>query len=287
MTNQTKLYLQTGKRLAALVLAVLMLITFYTPCSQVDAASKADKWGVFIGAKSKVTPARIKKDKYKYVVIDAQNYTASDIAKLKKSGSIIYSYLSIGSIANYRPYYKRFKKYTLGNYNNWPGEKWVNVTKKSWQDFVVNNLVASMTKKGVEGVWVDNTDVYYKYHRKSIFNGLVSILNRIHKKNIPIIINGGDVFVKQLMKTKKTKVIDGIMQEEVLTLISGYGSNSFKTQTSEDQKYFKSYIKKVKKAGLYVSLLEYTKKASKRKTIINYCKKNGFGYYICDNVMLK
>lgn len=283
--NQTLMSLM--KHLLSFALAAAILCTSLSPCRDVNAASGADKWGVFIGAKTKVSASRIKKGKYKYVVIDAQNYKASDIKKLKSGGCKIYSYLSIGSIANYRPYYKRFRKYTLGNYNNWPGEKWIDVTKKPWQDFVVNNLVAGMRKKGIDGVWVDNTDVYYNYHRKGIFNGLVSILTRIHNQNIPIIINGGDVFVKKLMSTGKHKIIDGIMQEEVLTRITGYGSDGFKTQTRADRKYYESYIRKVTKKGLYVSVLEYTKKASKRKSIINYCKKYGYGYYICNNVMLK
>jgi hypothetical protein len=42
---------------------------------------------------------------------------------------------------------------------------------------------------------VDNTDVYYEYPRANILNGLIYMLTRIHNKKIPIIINGGDVFV--------------------------------------------------------------------------------------------
>ena len=214
-------------------------------------------------------------------------YTKAEIKKLKSGGRKVYTYLSIGSVAKYRSYYKRFKKYTLGNYDNWPGEKWVDVSKTAWQNFIVNELVPNLRKKGVDGLWVDNTDVYYEYHRTSILNGLVSMLTKLHNKKIPIIINGGDVFVSKIISMGKSKIIDGVMQEEVLTRITGYSSNKFSRQTKADRTYYEAYLKRVKKAGRSIALLEYTKSSSMRKEIINYCKKHGYSYYISNNVDLK
>ena len=275
------------KRFMTLALASIMLFTALSPCCETRAASRTDKWGVFIGATTKKLPDKIKKRQYKYVVIDAQYYSAKDIKKLKSRKCKVYSYLSIGSIANYRPYFNHFKKLTMGNYNNWTEERWIDVTNKSWQNFVVDHLVKRMRKKGIDGVWVDNTDVYYEYPRDDIFDGLVSILTRIHKKRIPIIINGGDVFVEKLMETNQHRIIKGVMQEEVLTQIAGYRNDVFLPQTPTDRLYYETYLKKVREKGLNISILEYTKKPATRKYILKYCKKHGYGYYICDNVMLK
>lgn len=274
-----------GRRITALLLAAALSVAVILPSFAVpaEAASKTTTWGVFIGTHA--TTAKVKN--YKSIVIDATGYSAAEISRLKSGGRKVYTYLSIGSIATYRSYYKRFKKYTLGKYTNWKDERWIDVSKKAWQDFVVNELVAGLRAKGVDGLWVDNTDVYYNYHRKAIFNGLVSILSRCHNKKIPIIINGGDVFVSKLISSGKSRIIDGIMQEEVLTRITGYGSNKFAKQTKSDQKYYEAYLKKVKKAGRSIALLEYTKNSKMRKTIINYCKKHGYSYYISNNVALK
>ena len=274
-------------RFAALFLAAVLALTAAVPVSTVpaQAAAKTTTWGVFIGTTLHGNTSKVKN--YKSIVIDAQNYTAKEIKKLKSGGRKVYSYLSIGSIAKYRSYYKRFKKYALGNYNNWPGEKWIDTSKKAWQDFIVNELAANLRKKGVDGFWVDNTDVYYEYHRASILNGLISMLTRIHNKKIPIIINGGDVFVSKIISMGKSKIIDGVMQEEVLTAITGYNSNKFSRQTKADRAYYEAYLKKVKKAGRSIALLEYTKSSSMRKEIIAYCKKHGYSYYISNNVDLK
>ncbi len=288
MNDQRKTFSRSRirRRLTALFLAAALSVLTVIPVSTVPAqAASPNTWGVFIGTTLHGNTSKVKN--YKNIVIDAQNYTKAEITRLKSGGRKVYSYLSIGSVAKYRSYYKRFKKYTLGNYDNWPGEKWVNVSKKAWQNFIVNELVPKLRKKGVDGLWVDNTDVYYEYHRASILNGLVSMLTRIHNKKIPIIINGGDVFVSHVIKTGKQACIDGVMQEEVITRITGYNSNGFARQLWSDRSYYENYLKLVKKAGKSIALLEYTKSASMRKEIINYCKKRGYSYYISNNVALK
>lgn len=263
---------------------MIMLGETMTPAASKKVEAASERWGVFIGTHvrslDKIKP-------YNYIVIDAQNYSKKEIKRLKTGGRKVYSYLSIGTIEKYRSYYKKFKKYGLKKYNNWNSERWVDVRKKPWQNYIVKKLVPRLKKKGIDGLWIDNTDVYYEYHKKKVFNSLVSMLRKIHKKKIPIIINGGDVFVDKLIKKNKQYIIDGIMQEEVLTLIKDYDKGVFTRQGQEDYNYFTSYIQRCKAKGIKISLLEYTKDPAMRQEIIDYCKKNGYSYYICNNVMLK
>ena len=174
----------------------------------------------------------------------------------------------------------------MGDDDNWSEEQWVDVSKKPWQDFIINKLVTSFQKKGIDGVWIDNTDVYYEYPTKAIFNGLVKILKRIRNKNLPIFINGGDVFVSELLDSGNKKLIKGIMQEEVLTRIANYDKSRFAIQLLDDRRYFMEYCRRVKKAGLSVALLEYSKNAYVKKVIRKFCKKNGYTVYIANNVQL-
>ena len=274
------------RRLAAVLLAAAITVTGIIPATAVPAeAASTTTWGVFIGVTLHGNVSRVKN--YKSVVIDGQNYTKAEITKLKSGGRKVYSYLSIGSIATYRSYYKRFKKYTLGNYENWPSEKWIDTSKVAWQDFVVKTLASSLKKKGIDGLWVDNTDVWYEFNRAPIFNGLVYILRRCKAMGFKIIINGGDVFVQHVIRTGKQACIDGVMQEEVLTRIVNYNNNGFAKQLNSDRTYYEAYLRLVKRANKSVALLEYTKSAAMRKAIYNYCKKRGYSYYISNNVALR
>ena len=124
------------------------------------------------------------------------------------------------------------------------------MSRKPWQDFIVNELVASVRRKGCDGLWLDNTDVYYEYHRESIYKGLLNIITRIHNKNIPIYINGGDEFVTRLINSGKKRLIKGVFQEEVLTSIISYSGNRFGRQNKGDRSYYEAYLRKVKRAGL-------------------------------------
>ena len=73
----------------------------------------------------------------------------------------------------------------------------------------------------------------------------------------------------------------------MITSIKSYSGNRFGRQSSGDRKYFEAYLRKVKRAGLNAALLEYTRSASMRKEIINFCKKNNYSYYISSDVHLK
>lgn len=278
-----KIKTQILKSMAVWLAAAILIGELMTPVKQVQAAKK-QRWGVFIGAHVR----SLKKVKpYNYIVIDAQHYSKKEIKRLKKGGRKVYSYLSVGTLETYRSYYKRFKKYRLKKYNNWNTEYWVNVRKKKWKKFIVKELVPKLKAKGISGLWVDNTDVYYEYPKKKIYKSLVYMLKKFKKMKLPVVINGGDVFVDKLIADKKQKLIKGIMQEEVLTVIADYNKGIFARQGPEDYIYFTTYIQRCKAAGIKVSLLEYTRDPVMKKEIIDYCKKNGYNYYICNNVMLK
>lgn len=174
-----------SRRILSIVLAAILVFAVLEPvaCVPVEAAS-SNAWMIILGTNHGGTAKRLKG--YKNAVADVQYYYPHEIKALKSGGRKIYSYMSIGSLETYRPYYKRFKKYTIGKYENWADERWIDVSKKSWQDFIVNELVASVRRKGADGLWLDNTDVYYKYRRENIYKGLLNIISRIHSKHIPI-----------------------------------------------------------------------------------------------------
>ena len=245
------------------------------------------KFGVFIGLDQeelKETGGKI--DKYKTIVIDGQSFSKSQIRKWKSDGHIVYSYLNIGSISTSRSYYKDFKNIKLKAYNHWPGEYWMDVSKKAWQKKMIE-VEKSLTDKGVDGLFIDNTDVYYQYHKNSIYSGLENIISGLRKYTSRIIINGGDVFVKKLMDRGKIKLIYGVNQESVFSRIVDYEKNIFKKQTKYNRTYYQKYLKRCKKAGLKVYVIEYTKDYALAKSIKSYCKKAGYRYYMTSNINLE
>ena len=121
------------------------------------------------------------------LVIDAAYFCKEEIESLKdKNIGKVYTYLNIGSIENFRSFYEDYENYILGDYENWPEEKWIDVSQPEWQEFIINES-KELAQKGIDGFFIDNVDVFYLYPNDEIYNGLVDILSGIKGMNKPVV----------------------------------------------------------------------------------------------------
>ncbi len=266
-----------------LVFFLILCIISFSPVLSVKAATKKFNYdyGVFLSVNSGKAANKKFKD-YKIIVLDVQNgFSKSDIKQLKKQGHKVYSYINVGAIENYRDYYKTYKSLTLGVYENWPDERWVDVSSKKWQKFILNKLASKIAKTGVDGFFVDNVDVYYHYHTKEMYSGLVTILKGLKKKG-KVIVNGGDTFVTEYYHKNGNLngILDAVNQETVFSCIIDYDKDKFGKSTADERKYFPEYLTTLPRAKKKCYLLEYTKSKKLGKQIKEFCRKKGYKYYI-------
>ena len=229
---------------------------------------------------------------YKTIVIDAQFFTPEQIDQLHQKGHTIYSYLNIGSLETSRSDYPEYKDLCLAPYENWPNEYWSDVTDGRWQDRCSargNELIA----KGVDGFFVDNTDVYYQYKTKRVKHCIDAILKRLRKKttlsgsNPQIMLNGGDVYVTAKLKEKKAdRSFTAVCQESVYNQVADYKKPRFVKRSTSSKKYYLSYLKTCRKAGLSVLVLDYVGTSRRMKDIRAACKKAGFSCYLSKSLTL-
>ena len=170
-----------------------------------------NKFGVFLNYNGNLK----KLSDYETVVIDAQYIKKKDIAAFKAKGHKVYSYINVGSLENFRTYYKKYKKLMLGKYEHWDEECWIDVSSKTWKNFILKDLSVKLMKKGIDGFFVDNCDVYYVYPQKKIFKGLSVILEGLKSKGKNVIINSGNDFLDKYCSEGGNwrKIITGITQE--------------------------------------------------------------------------
>ena len=90
-------------------------------------------YGVFLNADASFLE-RFKM--YETIVIDAQYFTKRDIELLHQNGTVVYTYLNIGSIENFREYYTTYAELAIGEYEHWEEEEWVDVANPDWQKFI-------------------------------------------------------------------------------------------------------------------------------------------------------
>ena len=80
-------------------------------------------YGVFLSVEKNLDKLK----DYEIVVIDAQHFKKEEIEAFKARGHKVYSYINIGSLENFRSYYKQYKSLKLGKYEHWDEEIWINV----------------------------------------------------------------------------------------------------------------------------------------------------------------
>lgn len=265
------------------VVFIMAFIFIFSGCG-FNAPENTNEYAVLIGENYNISDIVKNTD---VLVIDAEYFTSDDIAKLKSNGvKEIYSYINIGSIENFRDYYAEYEKYTLAEYDNWPEERWIDVSKKEWQDFVASR-VDDLSQKGVDGFFIDNTDVYFLFQNEGIYNGIINILSNIKESNKKIIINGGDTFVKRYFELEKENVLlDGINQEDVYTRYD-FDNKKYIKNADEDRGYYTEYLNLAISKGCKAYMLEYATDSAICREATEYASEHKYICYISDNIELK
>lgn len=241
-------------------------------------------YGVFIGINEKESD---RLEQYKLVVIEPSEFSVTHIEKLHADGKTVYGYLNIGAVEEYRPYYNQFQEIFIGAYEYWPDEQWVDVASPRWQSFIIDKLGKQYVDMGLDGLFLDNADVFYYRPTEEIFLGLCAIMKGLREYDLKLIINGGDLFVsKCIEKDIALSLFDGVNQETVFTSID-FANQKYGIQSEEEAVYFKRYLAKVKEYGLSVYLLEYGADKYLSSKIDAYCSENGFIWYNANGIELR
>ncbi|MDO4648795.1 MAG: endo alpha-1,4 polygalactosaminidase [Eubacteriales bacterium] len=221
------------------------------------------------------------------LVIDAQNFTAEEIALLHEDNKNIYSYINIGAVENFRDYYETYLGLTLGPYENWPEERFVDVSEPSWRKFIVDDLAQELKEKGIDGFFVDNADVYYEYNTRAVFEGITEILEGLKETGMSVIVNGGDVYVAEYCSENgdPTNILDGVNQECVFTAIN-WENESFEESSDDTEQYYLDYLKNLESFGVKIYLLEYTTDEKLEDMIREKVDELGYSVYISDDLEL-
>ena len=123
-------------------------------------------YGVFLG----LNPEDIVRlSGYDLVVIDAAYYTSEQIEAMHDTRQMVYTYLNIGAVESFRDYYEEYEPFILGVYEDWPDERWVDVSKPEWQEFIVKKLTFRWPPiTWTASSWIMLTCIMYTHVRKFI-----------------------------------------------------------------------------------------------------------------------
>ena len=275
------------KKLLLLLLAPLALVG----CKNNDKGEEfhGNDYGAFLGRGDNEVSGF---NQYKYVSVELDEFTHTNIERLSSHGTNFLAYLNVGSLENYRDYYDEYESFTFKDYDNWPDERWMDVTNQDWQDLMVG-LAQGFKNEGAFGVYMDNVDVYSiakedNMNYQAFGAAIKSIISRVNALGLKVLVNGGAEYFDD-MNDAQDDVFDSVWayhQEEVFSLIDDYDENVFTTQEDEDKTYYQEIASMMKEKGKEVFFIEYTTDNSLKNTIKNYCDLHHYHYYISSTVDL-
>ena len=230
---------------------------------------------VYLGLNGSDTD-RIIKSKPNIAVIDFDEFSDSQIKKLRTKKIKLIGYLNVGAIEKTRPYYAKYKKFAVGTYADWD-EKWMDLRAEQWQNFLLERA-KSFKKWGAIGLYIDNLDVVEEYKPLKMYESAMAILKHIRKETgLYLMVNGADYFVSKCIRDDVVH-FQSIQQEEVFTRIINISKNKCGSQTATEKKRLKAYCIEARKY-VDVYLLEYKASASNLLKIKTFCKKYKMNFY--------
>lgn len=157
------------KKRACLAIAcglVVALVASTAPASARDARlAGVDSWAFAIGSGNLRGDVAERFDGYDLVVVDGEEVTRRQVARLKSRGTIVLAYLSVGTIERGRWWYRRAKPFRLGYWGDW-GEWYANTARRGYRDLIARRVVPRILAKGVDGLFLDNVDMIETHRRQ-------------------------------------------------------------------------------------------------------------------------
>ena len=264
--------------LILLVVSMVLLIRQFS--------TRQQDYGVFIGMEKKDLLQLSKS--YQTMVLDATNLDKSDVKQLHSKSHQVFAYLNVGALEISNSFYQDFKDLTFKPYDNWPDEYWLDVTDSAWQDFLVHKLAQILKDKGVDGLFLDNLDVYDHDQRPEVYASLVQLLKEFQTMNLPVIINGGSTFVSQFLAEDPQlarQLIYAVNQESVF-LAYDFDAGKPVQQTAEAEDFYLDYLNNLSQTGLQVFLIEYGADSYQADKILKQCQELDYSLYLAPSILL-
>lgn len=143
-----------------------------------------------------------------------------DLAVLKDARKQVFGYISLGEVAQVRPFFAGVRDLGLlrGENTYWPGSHFVDVRDSRWVKMVIEDLVPAILQRGFQGLFLDTLDNPPELERRDPKKNagmtdsaarLVQAL-KLHYPSVPLILNRGYELLPKL-----ATVVDYVLGESV------------------------------------------------------------------------
>jgi len=204
---------------------------------------------------------------YDLVIVDGEDVQAAEVAALRKNGTIVLAYLSVGTIEKWRWWYSRVKNYRLEYWGDW-GEWYADTSRDGYRNVIVREVAPWILKKGVDGLFLDNTDMIETHPgQKAGMRVLVRRLSTLVRSSGKFLFtqNGEDSLGPTLI------YYDGWNREDV-SWTYDFDTGRYQKQPTQEINRALNALRRIGAAGLLVTATDYTKAGDRAAELL--CVRN-------------
>lgn len=190
---------------------------------------------------------------YGLVVVDGEEVTPAIVARLHAANVIVLAYLSVGTIEQPRSWYAKASPFKLDLWQDW-GEWYADVSAGGFRNLIANDVAPSMLAKGVDGLFLDNTDMVLTHPAQA--EGMVALVSSLRTlvkaRGGVLFAQNGDEWVDRI-----SSLLDGWNREDVSTVYDFDRERYLKASASDTQAALAT-MARLRSQGLSVTATDYT-----------------------------
>lgn len=215
--------------------------------------------------------------RFDLVVVDGESSGAGAVAAIRRnSKGLVLAYLDVGTIEDYRGWYKAAKPYRLDYWGDW-GEWYANVNAAGFRALMLKRVAPKMLAKGFDGLFLDNTDMTETHPaQKRGMRALVTGLSRLVRARGKLLMaqNGADV------NWPLRRFYNGINFEDV-SFSYDFDRRIYIRRSARDVAQAQREIRRYLSAGLKLTATDYVaagKAKQARIAVRNACSAGALPY---------
>ena len=261
---------------------IVMLALLVWPASSGAAADpgaldEVRTWGFAIGSGTLKGDLSERYAGYDLLVVDGQEAKPAMIAELQAQGTVVLGYLSVGTIEDYRPWYRLLKPYRIEAWKDWEGEYYARVAKRGFRRKVAGRIAPKLYGKGFDGLFLDNVDMIEVYRRQAAgMRKLVGALSRlVHADGGLLFAQNGYSIIDPMLGR-----LDGWNREDV-TGTFNFNRREYTINRSGAIRRAQRELRAVGDAGLLTLATDYTARAGSQvaeRAVANACAAGALPY---------
>jgi polysaccharide biosynthesis protein PelA len=206
-------------------------------------------WALALGARQPVERLAA----FDLVVVDGEDTPRADVRRLRRRGTIVLSYLSVGTIERGRSWYRRARPYRLELWQDW-GEWYADVSSRGFRRLIARRVAPRLLGKGFNGLFLDNTDMVDGHPRQRRGMRLLarSLSRLVHSRR------GGLLFTQNGERSigPTLRFYDGWNREDV-TSTYDFDAHRYRRVRRDDARAARRALRRIAHAGLLVTATDY------------------------------